>query len=149
MEVRSETEQPTLAIRVVTGVEKLPEVMGTSFGEIFHFLLQHGQEPAGPPYALYHNMDMENLDLEIGVPFAGTLKGEGHIVNSTIPGGRSAVVEHLGPYETIEATYNKLMAFVAEQNLEPASYMYEFYLNDPDEVAPEEIRTEVHIPLKP
>jgi effector-binding domain-containing protein len=148
MEVRSMEERPTLVIRTFTPVEKLPEVMGSTYGEIMQVMVSSGVQPAGPPFAVYHNMDMSNLDVEIGFPVAKTVAGGGRVKAGKLPGGKAAVTLHVGPYGKIGEAYNRLTAFIKEQGMEPESFCYEFYLNDPDETPPEELKTEIYFPVK-
>jgi len=148
MEVRTTEEQSTLVIRTTTPVEKLSELMGAGYGEIVQFMGSAGAQPAGPPFAVYHNMDMSNLDVEIGFPVAAPTEGGGRIKAGTLPGGKAAVTLHVGPYGKIEEAYNRLTAFVKEQGLEPEAFCYEFYLNDPAETPPEELKTEIYFPVK-
>ncbi len=61
-------EQDTVAVRLVTPVEKLSEAMGSTYGRIMEYLGSEGIQPSGPPFAVYHNMDMTALDVEIGIP---------------------------------------------------------------------------------
>ncbi len=66
-----------------------------------------------------------------------------------LPGGDHAVCVHRGPYDTLPETYAWLIdvwlpAAGRVPSDEPA---YEVYLNDPSVVDPEDIETEIHIPL--
>ena len=148
MEVRDPEERHTLVIRTSTPVGKLSEVMGSSYCEIMQTMGSSGVQPTGPPFAMYHNMDVSNLDVEIGFPVAEKTEGSGRVKAGKLPGGKAAVTLHAGPYEKIEEAYNRLTAFVKEQGLEPESYVYEFYLNDPAETPPEELKTEIYFPVK-
>lgn len=148
MEVREVEERATVSIRDTTPVNKLPEVMGVLFGQIMSFVARKRIHVDGPPFALYHTMDVENVDVEVGVPVAQEVHGHGRIRPGVLPAGRVVTATHLGPYETIEETYNRLMEFIKEHGFEAETFMYEFYLNDPEEVPPEEIKTEVFVPIK-
>ena len=148
MELRETTERDTMSVRTSTPVEKLSEVMGQVYGEIMQHLGPKGIQPAGPPFAIYYNMDMTNLDVEIGFPVATAVEGSGRVKPGKIPGGKAAVTIHVGPYEKIEEGYNSLAAFVKEMNLETESFTYEFYLNDPGAVPPEKLETEIYFPVK-
>jgi effector-binding domain-containing protein len=154
MEIRSTNERDSMAIRTSTPLEKLPEVMGACYAEIMQYLGPAGIRPAGPPFAIYHNMDMSSLDVEIGFPVAAAEAGaagaesRGRIKPGKIPGGKAAVAVHTGPYAKLGETYDRLLAFVKEQGLETESYCYEFYLNDPDETPPGELETEIFFPVK-
>ena len=148
MEIRETKDQKTLAIRQFTPVEKLSEAMGASYGEIALYMQANGVNFAGPPYCRYYNMDMSNLDVEIGFPVQGETEGTGNIKRCTIPGGPAATTIHTGPYADIGTTYEKLTAFVKEKDLQTQSYCYEFYLNDPGETKPEDLKTEIFFPIK-
>lgn len=149
MEIRTVDERPTVAIRTTTTGEMLPRILGEGYGEIMQYLERTpGIETAGPPFSLYHNMDMDHLDVELGFPVSGTPRAEGRIGPSRLPGGRAVVAIHVGPYETLEKTYTKAMAYMEREGLKPAELMYEMYLNDPDEVPPEQLQTEVYFPLR-
>lgn len=148
MELREVPERNTLSIRTTTLAENLPQVIGKSLWQVLDYLSTEGVQTAGPPFALYHNMDMSNLDVEMGFPVNEKVPGNEEVKPSSIPAGQVAVDMHLGPYETMEVTYNKMLAALQEQGLEMDTFMYEFYLNDPDEVSPEEIQTEIFMPIK-
>jgi effector-binding domain-containing protein len=65
-----------------------------------------------------------------------------------IPGGKLAQCLYIGPYNKIEPAYNALTEWVKENGYEATGVAYEFYLNDPGEVAPEELLTQIVFPLK-
>ena len=148
MEVREVREQDTVSIRTVAPVEKLPKVLGLGYGEIMEYLGSGGVQPAGPPFAMYHNMDMSALDVEFGFPISGQVAAKGRIKPGKLPAGRTAVTLHVGAYDKIHEAYDRLTAFVKEKGLEPAASCYEVYLNDPQDTAPEELQTEIYFPLK-
>ena len=63
MEIREVPERNTLVVRVTTPVAELPGLMGRVFGEVAGFMQRKSIPFAGMPFALYHNMDMSNLDV--------------------------------------------------------------------------------------
>ncbi|MFV1592828.1 AraC family transcriptional regulator [Phaeobacter sp. JH20_36] len=67
-----------------------------------------------------------------------------------LPGGKTAVLTYKGPYSGIHAAYGDLFgAWLPQSQEEPADApCYEIYLNDPHQVAPEELLTEICLPLK-
>lgn len=64
-----------------------------------------------------------------------------------LPGGRMAQTFHKGPYEECESTYLRLFAWLEEQGLTISGPIRESYHNDPREVPPEEILTEILVPV--
>jgi effector-binding domain-containing protein len=111
-------------------------------------IAKNGMEPAGAPYAMYFNMDMENLEVEAGFPVEKALPGEGEVISSTIPGGEVASTIHKGSFDTLEQSYTALTSFVKEQNKVPTGICYEVYLSDPETTKPEDMLTELVYLLK-
>jgi len=139
----------TLAVRYRTPMAELSKSMGQAYGEIAAYMGKKGIPFSGPPFAMYYNMDMDDLDVEIGFPVASQAAGEGRVKPGRLPGGKLAMATHIGSYEGIGATYEKLTAFVSERALKPEEYMYEEYLNSPEDTPPEKLATNIYFPLKP
>lgn len=148
MEIVERTDTPTLSVRYRTPASELPATMGPIFGEIVAYMQEKSIPFAGAPFAAYHNMDMNDLDVEIGFPVAAPAPGEGRIEAGTLPGGSYATAVHTGPYETIEQTYNALLSFVSEHGMESEEFMFEEYLNSPENTPPEKLATVIYFPVK-
>ena len=73
------------------------------------------------------------------------------IMVQTIGGGEYAVTTHFGPYEKLNETYSKLYGqWLVNSDREFRSEpCMEFYLNDPDGTEPEDLLTDICLPLKP
>lgn len=147
-EIKEQTAQHTLAIRTRTSIGNLPVVLGKTFGEIAGYLGEMGQCPAGAPYVAYHNMDMNDLDLEIGFPVAKEMPGKGDIKASMIPGGKVATCMYQGPYEEMCVPYEALTKLVTESGYQATGIAYETYLNSPMDTQPSELQTLIMFPLK-
>ncbi len=148
-EIVERSAQPALTIRTQTVVQNLTPAMGHAFGAIAQYLGEQGECPAGPPFAAYYNMDMQNLDVEIGFPVTHPLLGKGEIQASEIPGGRLASVVYTGPYSDCGPAYEALSQFIKEQGAVATGVAYEVYLNDPAETPPEQLQMQVIVPLQP
>ncbi len=147
-EVKEQPVQKTLSIRTRAAVQDLPQVLGEGYGAIAQYLSELGEQPIGPPFAAYYNMDMDNLDLELGFPVARTLPGLANIKAGEIPGGRVATCLYTGPYRDLEAAYNAVAEWLKDNGYEATGVTYEFYLNDPTETPPAELQTQIILPLK-
>ena len=147
-EMKEQAPQPTLTIRTRTVVQDLPQVMGESYGAIAQFLAGVGEHPAGPPFAAYYNMDTKDLDVEIGFPVSKEIAGKDNIQCGELPRGKIATCVYYGPYVEMVPAYETLASWVEENGYEATGIAYEFYLNDPGEVPPEELMTQIVFPLK-
>jgi effector-binding domain-containing protein len=128
-------------------VENLPKVLGESYAAIGQYLGILGEMPGGAPFVAYYNMDMQNLDIEIGFPVSHPISGKAHIQAAEMPAGKYASCLHKGPYAELRPAYEALTNFVNEHNLETIGVVYEFYLNSPVEVPQEELKTQIVFPL--
>ena len=79
--------RPILAIRAATTMDKIGEVMGSLFGEVYGCIQQSGQEPAGMPFSIYHSMDGDAIDLECGMSVASPTEGLGRVKAGELPAG--------------------------------------------------------------
>jgi effector-binding domain-containing protein len=141
--------QPTLSIRTRTPVEGLPSVLGQGYGAIMQYLGELGEYPAGMPFVAYYNMDMQDLDIELGFPVSHPIPGRDTLQSSQIPAGHYATCLYTGPYEDMVPAYEALTAWIQEHGYEPAGVAYEFYLNGPDDTPPEGLQTQIMFLLKP
>jgi len=74
---------------------------------------------------------------------------EGEVGVKALGGGQYAVTLHKGPHETMHATYARLCGVWGPESgreFGPQASV-EFYLNDPATTAPEELLTEIWVPL--
>lgn len=135
--------QPALSIRKVTSVSELPKVIGSAYGSIIAYLSELGEQPLGPAFVAYYNMDMENLEIEIGFPVAREIPGKGDVIASHIPAGKKATTFFKGPYGKMSSVYEKLTKWISDKGYEPTGVAYEFYYNSPEEVPESELLTQI------
>ena len=140
--------QPTLSVRFRCPVQDLNQHLGRVYGAIGHYLEQIGEQPAGAPFAGYYNMDMQNLDVEAGFPVTRPLPGQDDIQAGEIAGGRAATCTYVGPYDEIASGWDGLTRWMSENGYEAAGPAYEIYLNDPAEVSPQHLMTQLLLPVK-
>lgn len=140
--------QPAMAVRVRSAVENLSAAFDAGYTEIAAYLGETGVTPIGAPFAIYHNMDMTDMDVEMGMPVVATVPGRGRVYPMELPGGTWATTMHVGPYDQVSGAYEVLMAAVAGEGFAPGEISCEFYLNEPGTVSPDQLQTLVGFPLK-
>lgn len=97
--------QPTISIHTRSAVGDLPQVLGKAFDSLMGYLSETGVQPTFAPYVGYFNMDMQDLDIEVGFPVAQALPGNNEIKPSEIPAGKQVSCLYTGPY----SKWNQLM----------------------------------------
>lgn len=140
-ELYDQPAQPTLSVRTRLAVQDLGATMARVYPAIAQYLAELGEPMAGAPFAAYYNMDMADLDTEIGIPVARALPGRDDIAPSEMSAGRVARCVYTGPYSGMRSAYDALVAFCAEQGLTPRGVAYEIYIDDPGEKPAAEVRT--------
>jgi effector-binding domain-containing protein len=146
-EVREVPARPTLVVRFHTPVRELSDRLGEIYGQIYGYLAELGSEPVGPPFVGYYNMDMDDLDVEVGLQVPRVLPGRGSIEPSMLPAGQVVACVHTGPYASIGPAYDAVFGWIAAHGCEGTGVAYEFYLNDPASTPPEALETDVVVPI--
>jgi effector-binding domain-containing protein len=125
-------EQPTISIRTRARVEELPMLIGAGYGKMAAYLGELGEHLSDVPYVAYHNMDMQNLDVEIGFPVAEALPEKGDIRSGSIPEGRVVFCMYRGAYREMVSTYAEMANWIEKNGLQSTGTVYECYYNGPD-----------------
>lgn len=147
-EVTEQAGQSVLSVRKRLNAAKLPQELGKAYGAIMGYLGELRASPSGPAFAAYYNMDMEDLDVEMGFLVSSPVAGKGDVALSSIPAGRQASTMHKGPYEDMKPVYEGLTAWISENGYTPTGVVYEFYYNSPMEVSESELLTKIVFLLK-
>jgi effector-binding domain-containing protein len=115
-----------------------------------------GATLASPAFGRYHQFSPDDVDVEIGVGVDATPEGlasladvePGDVGASELPAGPAAVATHLGPYNTLSQTYDRLHEWIHAQGREEGPGPWESYVDDPAVVKDHSLlRTEVVWPL--
>jgi effector-binding domain-containing protein len=147
--------QPTLAIQHTLSRDRLDlgEAYGSTFPRVFAALAERGLAPAGPPFGRYLEWGAERVVVEIGVPVAEQLvdvpadASAGELCSSALPGGTVATLTHVGHYEGLPDANRALAEWIEQRGLERSGALWESYVDDPESVPPDELRTEIVQPV--
>lgn len=147
-EIKEQKAQSTASIRTRTSISQLPAVIGKAYGAIGKHLGETGGVCTGAPFAIYYNMDVNDLDVELGFPVAKSISENHEVRNSQTPAGKALEFTHVGPYNELEKSYRPAMTWIKESNFHESGIVCEFYMNDPVVTPPEDLVTEIKIFLK-
>jgi effector-binding domain-containing protein len=123
--------QPAAVVRAEVPMAELRSVFDRGFGEVMRVAEAQGVAIAGPPFGFYPRMPTDTVEVAVGFPVATEVTPDGDVVPFELPGGRVVTGMHVGPYESLEATYGALTGWAAAKGHSLAGQMWESYLTDP------------------
>jgi len=109
-----------------------------------------GLRMAGPPMSIYHDGEYRetDADVEVAFPILGRLSTDSDRIRiSTLNGGRFLTLIYKGPYMGIHEGWSRAYAYATEKGISLGIPGRELYLNDPCTLPPEELLTEIQIPV--
>lgn len=144
--------------QLVIGLQKRGHYaeIGSAIGTLVQYGMSHGAEFTGGPIALMHEIgkdaavraDQEgSAVIDVAFPIARPVESGDVVKCYEMPGGEMAKVVHKGSYDACEPAYDALYAWVVDHGYMISDPTREVYLNDPREVPPEEILTEIYAPI--
>jgi effector-binding domain-containing protein len=90
-------EQHYVGIRTQVPMNGMKKCIPQFLGEVFAWLGERGVQPAGAPFMRFHVINMAgNMDMEVGVPVATVVQGDGRVAAGVIPAGRYATLVYSG-----------------------------------------------------
>jgi effector-binding domain-containing protein len=142
-EISDLAEQATVVRRARVPASDLSSFFDETYPRLFAATAAQGVQVAGPPFAMYHGMPGEVIDLEVGFPIQGRFEPRDDLVPGVLPACRAVVGEHVGPYDQLAQTWMAMQAWGAEHGVHRAGdAFWEQYLSDPRaEPDPEQWRT--------
>ena len=149
VQVTEVAPQLVAATKVHTSLSRIGDDIGAGFGTLMMTLGREGLAPSGAPLIVYPDVIDEETDgdLEICVPVAAPISGDGDVYSRELEGGTMATTVHHGPYNQIGQAYHTLTGWISEHGHDIAGPPRETYLNDPQMVSPEELLTRVEFPI--
>lgn len=126
---------------------KMEKEIQTFMGEFF----KQGQMPMGPPLSAYFNSPEEVKEEELKwafgfeVPKGTKIKEPLKLIE--VKKQTAAVYVHHGPYENLHKSHVMLSEFVKKQGYKEVYPVFDKYLNNPMQVKPEELKTELIVPV--
>jgi AraC family transcriptional regulator len=142
------------AVRAVGPVSERYGVYGALFGWLeTKALLPRVRGVWGVPHDDPISVPESQADFECCVDLGGPFEDEpkAGVRALRVGGGRWAKARHVGPYETLEETYERLYATLVDapewaiEDREPLHH----YVDTPDDAPPEKRRTDIYVAVRP
>ncbi|HKJ17312.1 MAG TPA: GyrI-like domain-containing protein [Xanthomonadales bacterium] len=123
--------------------------LGAAYGEISRFMAARGIDNAGQPMAISYNSNPNSYQFDAAIPIdIASVNTRGNIKVGQTPSGRAVRAVHKGPYNEMDASYEKIAAFIAVQRLEHDGVSWEHYISDPGSIPESQLITHVYFMLE-
>lgn len=103
---------------------------------------------------VYHDdpkvTESDKLRTDICLALSKSAKAKGEVGVKEIPGGKYAIFRYKGPYSNLSAVYDTVYGRLVQDNGFKVvnSPVFEKYVNNPSDTAPENLMTEIYIPVE-
>lgn len=93
------TEQPFAAMVLTLRQPEIGEKAPPLIADVIGWIKAQGAEPVGPPFFNYVSfLPGGKMEMQVGMPTASVLEGDGKVITGMLPGGKYASLTHTGPY---------------------------------------------------
>lgn len=136
-------EVPTAVIRGTVSMEEIAGFYDRVYGEVAATVARQGATPQAA-FGLYLKPPQDTFELEAGFVVDRPIERDGEVMASLLPAGRAARLTHLGPYDALGDSWERLMGWIGEQGKTQAGPMWEVYVTEPTpESDPATLRTDL------
>lgn len=140
-------KQHAVVVREVVAMNAMQECFGRAFGQTMGAAQAQGRQIVGMPFGMYFGVPTDSVDVAAGFPIDAPVTADSTTQPIELPGGKAVEMLHIGTYDSVGESYNKIMQFMGEHHLTPSTVMWESYLNEPDPAHPEAAQTLITWPV--
>jgi len=128
------------------------EKMEQSIGQFMQEFFKQGLQPGGPLLGIYYNdpttVKAEELKWAVGFPVPEDAGVEAPLKKIDTTFKKAAVYLYTGPYEKMDKAYQMIFKHIEDKGCKMVWPCYDKYLNNPQEVKPEDLKTEIIVPVE-
>jgi AraC family transcriptional regulator len=121
-------------------------------GQLFQTMKDQNLYPMGPMMGIYFtdpdSTKPEEMEWEMGFPVTKQAMVQAPLEKKEWTYTKVVTATYMGPYEDIHRIYDKLLPWMDKNGYVMDGPVMEKYLNNPSQVKPEELKTEIWIPCR-
>ncbi|GEL16199.1 GyrI-like domain-containing protein [Pseudonocardia asaccharolytica] len=138
----------TAVIRGVVAMADLRNFFDRSFRMLAETISTQGVDIVSPAFGLYRGHPGDTVDLEVGFVTDPAIRPEDEVIAGSLPGGHVARAVHVGGFDGLGSSWERLRTWIQERGLAPGTARWEFYVTEPSpEMDPCDLRTELNWPV--
>lgn len=138
-------------IRRTCSMKDIGPSMEAAICEAKEKMQQHGLSTDGEPMTVYHKVDLKTqvFDFTTGFVLADSDTAPDELSSWSIPQSKALYVEHIGRYEHLGNPWSAAYQVARSRKLKQSKAgTFEIYRNNPQEVSPGELHTDIYMSLK-
>lgn len=143
--------QPVLTLRTLTQREPAAISKGyaKAYEEIGHFMTRNKLTQNGLRFGIDVTTQDERFGFDAGIPIDRADAVSAEPVHAGLSyEGKALKATHVGPYDTLHTTHEKLQAFAAAHGYAQNGPSFTVFVDDSGTTAKEKLRTDIYLPLK-
>ncbi len=113
---------------------------------------KQGLIPGGPALGIYYNnpseVKEEELKWDVGFIVSKDADVKSPLNKRELKNLKAVVYLHIGPYENLDKSHDKVLKYIGDNGYKVVWPVYDKYLNNPQMVKPEELKTEIIAPIE-
>jgi len=145
-------EEKYIGIPRTCTIKELGDVMSNDFETLYHFMQQNNLSTERIPFTIYNKFDIFKGEASYVacIPLDEHVNIDDDWVSGFLRKQDALKTIHKGNYLHLGNAWMTAMSFAKMKKIKTlrSPVGYEFYPNDPKETAPEELVTEIYMPLK-
>ncbi len=131
--------------------EAAAQALGEAYGQLLAIAQAQNFTITGQPITLTQATDPETWQFEAALPVRaeGPVQVQAPVRFGQTPSGTAAVVEHVGAYDRIPATLQRLEQWLAAHGHQRQGPVMQVYVSDPGDTPNDELVTRILVPVSP
>lgn len=131
--------------------EASAQALGEAYGQLLAIAQAQNLTITGQPITLTAVTDQDTWQFEAALPVRadGPVQVPAPARFGQTPSGTAAVVEHIGAYDRIAATLQRLEQWLAAHGHQRQGPIMQIYVSDPGDTPTEELVTRILVPISP
>lgn len=138
----------TAVVHGTVPFDRLTDFYDTSFRAVSEAIQRQGRQHTTAGFGRYFGEPADTVELEVGFGTDQPIEPDGDVRPATLPAGRCARMVHVGGYDGLGASWQKLADWIVAEGHQPGGTMWEEYVTMPTpDGDPNELRTVLTWPL--